>query len=417
MKTKLIFLFLFIFLISPDAIFPYPWDGYAITGIRRLYRLELIMSGALQGTKPKAGMLKPLKSVKLNLVGEKGAMLNQLPAPDPDLQKALNSLFPNMDESYSITILDITPGKKIRYARRQENRGFMPGSVAKLAVMAGLFTELSKLYPDSFEKRQELMKNRMVRGGKWAVQDSHTVPFFDPKTKNSFKRAIQESDTFNLYEWADHMISASNNGAASVVWKEALLMRAFGRSYPPTPQQEADFFKNTPKATLSEMAVAVVNEPLQAIGITKDEFRLGSFFTGGAKAYIPGSGGSSGSPYGLIKYLIAMEQGKIVDEMSSLEMKRLMFTSDRRIRYASAGVLADAAVYFKSGSLYKCKPEEGYTCEKYMGNVDNYMNSVAIIEHDDGTIYLVALMSNVLKKNSSKDHYGLAAQIDRIIRK
>ena len=417
MKTKFILLALLMIMLLPEIGFPYPYDGYAITGIRRLYRLELIMSGALQGTKPKPGMMKPLKSVKLNLPGEKGKALDQLPAPDTDLQKAINTLFPNMDESYSIAILDITPGKKIRYARRQENRGFMPGSVAKLAVMAGLFTELSKLYPDSFEKRQELMKNRMVRGGKWSVHDSHTVPFFDPKTKNSFKRAIQESDTFNLYEWADHMISASNNGAASVVWKEALLMRAFGKSYPPTPQQEADFFKNTPRATLTEMAVALVNEPLQAIGINKEEFRLGSFFTNGAKSIITGSGGSSASPYGLIKYLIAMEQGKIVDEKSSLEMKRLLFTSDRRIRYASAGVLADAAVYFKSGSLYKCKPEDGYTCEKYMGNVENYMNSVAIVEHDDGTIYMVALMSNVLKKNSSSDHYGLAAQIDRIIRK
>ncbi|MFC2102569.1 hypothetical protein ACFLS7_06200 [Bacteroidota bacterium] len=417
MKTKLILLIFLAVFLMPDAVYSYPWDGYAITGIRRLYRLELIMSGVLEGKKPVPGMMKPLKSVKLNLLIEKGAVLNTLPAPDPELQKAISSLFPNMDESYSITILDITPGKKIRYAKRQENRGFMPGSVAKLAVMAGFFTELSRIYPDSFEKRQELMKKRLVRGGKWAVHDSHTVPFFDPETKKSFKRAIQESDTFNLYEWADHMISASNNGAASVVWKEALLMRAFGKSYPPTPQQEADFFKNTPKARLTEMAVAVVNEPLQAIGITTDEFRLGSFFTGGAKAIITGSGGSSASSYGLIKYLIAMEQGKIVDEKSSLEMKRLMFTSDRRIRYASSSTLADAAVYFKSGSLYKCKPEEGYTCEKYMGNVENFMNSVAIVEHDDGTIYMVALMSNVLKKNSSKDHYGLAAQIDRIIRK
>ena len=417
MKTNLYLWILCILFLIPESGSTYPYDGYAITGIHRLYRLELIMAGALTGKLPSPGMLKPLKSVKLNLTGEAGASLNTIPTPDPDLQKAINSLFPNMDESYSIAILDITPGKKVRYARRQEARGFMPGSVAKLTVMAGLFTELKKIYPDSFEKRQELLKKRMVRGGKWAVHDSHTVPFFDPKTHNTFKRTIQESDTFNLYEWADHMISASNNGAASVVWKEALLMRAFGKSYPPTPQQEADFFKNTPKARMSEIAVAVVNEPLLAVGITKEEFRLGSFFTSGAKSIISGSGGSSGSPIGLLKYLVAMEQGKFVDEPSSLEMKRLMFTSDRRIRYAGSKALADAAVYFKSGSLYKCKQEEGYTCGKYMGNVDNYMNSVAIIEHDDGTIYIVALMSNVLKKNSANDHYALASQIDRIIRK
>ncbi|MCB0613816.1 MAG: hypothetical protein KDC75_10925, partial [Phaeodactylibacter sp.] len=78
--------------------------------------------------------------------------------------------------------------------------------------------------------------------------------------------------------------------------------------------------------------------------------------------------------------------------------------------------LTDAAVYFKSGSLYKCRPEEGYECGKYKGNVENYMNSVAIIEHPDGPTYLVALMSNVLKKNSNIDHNALASRIDKIIR-
>jgi hypothetical protein len=77
--------------------------------------------------------------------------------------------------------------------------------------------------------------------------------------------------------------------------------------------------------------------------------------------------------------------------------------------------LNQAAVYFKSGSLYKCKPEEGFTCEKYKGNVDNFMNSMAIIEQPNGTTYMVCLMSNVLRKNSNLDHLGLATSIDRII--
>jgi len=44
------------------------------------------------------------------------------------------------------------------------------------------------------------------------------------------------------------------------------------------------------------------------------------------------------------------------------------------------------------------------------------MNSVAIVEHPDGTTYLVAMMSNVLKKNSASDHMALAAAIDRMVR-
>lgn len=115
-----------------------------------------------------------------------------------------------------------------------------------------------------------------------------------------------------------------------------------------------------------------------------------------------------------MKFLVSLERGVVIDSSSSLEIKRLLYMTDRRIRYAAAPQLTSAAVYFKSGSLYSCKQEEGYTCEKYKGNVSNYMNSVAIVEHADGTTYLVVLMSNVLKKNSASDHAALSSSIDRI---
>jgi hypothetical protein len=50
-----------------------------------------------------------------------------------------------------------------------------------------------------------------------------------------------------------------------------------------------------------------------------------------------------------------------------------------------------------------------------MGNVDNYMNSVATIEAADGRIYLVALMSNVLRKNSASEHQALGTRIERLM--
>ncbi len=417
MKTLKIIIIAFLVIAFQSESMAYPYDGYKTTGIRRLLRLQLIMEGVITDKKPVAGAQKKLNDIHLNLMNSKGDSLSIFPKADPDLQKSINALFPNLDESYSLCLMDITPGRKIRYANRQEKRGFMPGSVAKLAVAAGLFNELQKLYPNSFEKRQALLKSRMVRAGKWGNYDEHTVPFFNPKTNKLTKKVVTENDTCSLYEWVDHMISVSNNAAASIVWKEAILMHAMGAQYPPSAEQEAAFFKNTSKTELKEIAMHVVNDPLRNIGITKEEFKLGSMFTREAKAMVPGEGGTSASPLGLMKYLVAMERGQIVDPASSIEIKRLMYATDKRIRYAAATSLINAAVYFKSGSLYKCKEEEGFVCGKYKGNVDNYMNSVVIVEQSDGTIYMVTLMSNVLRKNSANDHFALATKIDKIMTK
>lgn len=398
-------------------LFAYPLDGYGTTGIRRLLYLQMVLNGELKGSMPKEGALLNLEDIQLNLLGARGDSLDHFSLKDEKLQKGVNALFPNLDESYSIAVLDYTKGHPLRYATRLEKQAYQPGSVAKLVILASLFNELQQLYPDSFEKRQELLKNKFVRGGQWVNYDEHVVPFYDPETKAFTRRVIVESDVFNLYEWADHMVSASNNGAASVVWREVILIHVFGKNYPALTENEAEaYFSGETKARLSEMAVDIVNEPLRNVGISKEELRLGSFFTRTAKTFIPGGGGSLGSPVGFVKYLVAVERGKMVDEKSSLEIKRLMYSTAQRIRYASSPHLNEAAVYFKSGSLYQCQPEEGYECEKYMGNKSNYMNSVIIVEQTDGSTYMVALMSNVLKKNSAVDHNALASKIDRLIK-
>jgi hypothetical protein len=411
------FFALFMCLCFSAQAWAYPIDGFLLSGIRRLVRLQLILNGEIKDTPPIAGAQKSINDIKLNLYQTpKSDSLEMLPEPDPALQKALNAMFPNMHESYSLTLMDISPDKPIRFAKRQETRGFQPGSVGKLAVITGLFCELETLFPDSFENRRELLKTRMVRAGGWAIYDEHTVPFYDPETGKFFKRQVQEKDVFSLFEWADHMLSVSNNGAASVVWREAILMRVFGQEYLTLTEEQAEnYFKTTPKPMLSDIAIAVVNEPLRNLGITEDEWRLGLLFTRGASAYIPGKGGSIGSPQGLMKWMVALERGRILDPETSLEIKRLMYMTDRRIRYAASSSLTDAAVYFKSGSLYQCRPEEGYSCGKYKGNVTNFMNSVAIVEHGDSVIYMVALMTNVLKKNSNTDHNLLAGRIDKLL--
>ena len=395
----------------------YPIDGFQTTGIKRLKRLQLTISGELPNPGLPPGAYKSINDIKLNLVSRKKDSTESLLVVDATLQKRIDAIFPRLDKSYSVTILDITDAKNIRYAQQNETRGYQPGSVGKLAVVTGLFHQLAKIYPNSWEKRTELLKKKSVKAGNWALVDEHTVPIFNTETNKLVKRQVLASDVFSLYEWTDHMLSVSNNGAASVVWREVLLMAAFGDKYPTLTEAEADiYFKTTPKNVITDLGNDVVNLPLRELDISTDEWRLGTFFTRGANQYVGAKGGSIGSPLGLMKWMLQLEQGKVVDEKSSLEIKRLLFMTDRRIRYAQAPQLSEAAVYFKSGSLYKCDRSKGEACSKYKGNVANFMNSVAIIEHTDGTKYMVCLMTNVLRKNSASDHMYLAGSIDKAIK-
>ena len=102
-------------------------------------------------------------------------------------------------------------------------------------------------------------------------------------------------------------------------------------------------------------------------------------FTSGGSRAIPGTA-SYATPHELLRWVVHLEQGKIVDEWSSLEIKRLLYFARSRYRYASAPVLANAAVFFKSGSFFQCVPEAGFQCKQYAGNKTNIMNSVTIVE-------------------------------------
>ncbi|MFC4721801.1 serine hydrolase [Geojedonia litorea] len=397
----------------------YPIDGYAHTGIKRLKRLELLKSGELKDPNFKIpnGALKNYMDIELSLLSHKNDSLHCFFKEDKAFQQQINGLFRGLDKSYSLAVIDISDLNNIRYAHRNETSGYQPGSVGKIAVLVGLFDQLAKMYPNDFEKRLDLLRSKSVKAGVWGLTDEHTVPIFNIETNKLVKRQVIASDVFTLFEWADHMLSVSNNGAASILWREVLLMKAFGDQYPALTQEEADtYFKTTERKVLTDIGNDVVNLPLRDLGITSDEWRLGSFFTRGANTYVGDKGGSIGTPIGLMKFLVQLEQGNVIDEKSSLEMKRLMYMTDRRIRYAQAPALKEAAVYFKSGSLYKCDRSKGEACGKYMGNVQNFMNSVAIVEHPDRCKYMVVLMTNVLRKNSATDHMNLATSIDKIIR-
>ena len=203
-----------------------------------------------------------------------------------------------------------------------------------------------------------------------------------------------------------------------MVIKQLVLLRHFGTDYPPTLEQEQAYFRETTPKERSELLLDSLLTPLTRNGLDKENLRQGSFFTAEGKRRIAGTNSTS-TTRELLRYLVLMEQGKLVDVWSSLEIKRLLYMTQRRIRYASSPALADAAVYFKSGSLFRCKPEEGFVCKKYQGNVDNWMNSVAIVESPAGAprqFYLVALTSNVLRKNSAVEHQTFATRLHALLR-
>ncbi|MGB3144518.1 MAG: hypothetical protein WBB24_10440, partial [Maribacter sp.] len=218
----------------------YPIDGYEHTGIKRLKRLELIKNGEIKDAAAlPLGALKSFSEIELNLLSRQEDSAMALMQVDEAFQKEINTLFRGLDKSYSLTVLDISDPENVRYAERNETAGYQPGSVGKLAVLTGLFTQLAKIYPDSFESRTELLRTKSVKAGVWGLTDEHTIPIYNIEKNTLVKRQVIASDVFTLYEWADHMLSVSNNGAASIVWREVLLMAAFGDKYPELTQEEA----------------------------------------------------------------------------------------------------------------------------------------------------------------------------------
>lgn len=357
-----------------------------------------------------------MEDITLNLLGAPDAF----PSEDKDLSRAINGIFSYLEPEYSISLMDVTDPKNIRYAGRKEQVGYQPGSVGKIAAAVALFAELDKIYGDDWEAKRAILYTKRVRGNEFVISDHHTVPFYDIQKEKYYKRVVERSDEFSLYEWLDHMFSKSSNAAASVIMREVILLHCMDASYECASIEEmAEFFEITDRRTLGDLSEDLINCPIRDLGIEEDEWKLGGFFTHGAEKYVPRQGGSIGSTKGLMKYMYRMEQGKVIDERSSLELKRMMYMTDRRIRYAGSRAIADDAVYFKSGSLYSFKDEPGFVKKKYAGNRYNYMNSIAIVEKLDTTKkkYMVALMSNVLRKNSVNEHYGLATQLDRLIAK
>jgi hypothetical protein len=403
----------FLAVAGPQA---YPLDGAEETGINRLEAFDLARETLLTQGRLKPGALQATEQVRPRLTDQPGFTL---PPPDPKLNAALREFVGADASKYGIAIVDLSDPTAPRYGELNPDMSQNPASVGKLMVTLAFFQVLADVYPDDVEARKRVMRSTVVTADEFIVKDNHKVPIWKPGDPKVVSRPIEQGDEANLYTYFDWMLSVSSSAAAAMIQEQMLLLMHFGAEYPASPEASRAYLEDTPKAKLGSSFINAMRSSIEANGLDWNKLRQGSLFTRTGKAKVPGTN-SVATARQLLLLLTRLEQGKLVDSWSSLEIKRLLYHTDRRIRYASAPILGDSAVYFKSGSLYGCKEEAGFVCGKFMGNRMNYMSSVIIVEEEkDGRSlhYIVALLSNVLKKNSAVEHQTLGTRIHKMIRR
>ena len=392
----------------------YPLDAYEQTEILRLEAYRLAQTGQVRGRLLPPGARLESDDIQLRLIDQPDF---EIPAPDAALSASIRALLGEDADGYAIAMLDLTDPANPRYAAHNAEQNQNPGSVGKLMVGLAWFQALADAYPDDTQARDALLKNTHHVADAFIRSDSHKVPFWKPGDSEVEYRPIREGDDGNLWTWLDWMMSSSSNAAASTLMSQLVLLSHFGAEYPVSREATEKFFADTPKSKLSSIYTKAIQSPLTRNGLDVSKLRQGSFFTREGKARIPGTN-SVATPLELLRYIVKMEQGTLIDRYSSLAIKRLLYLSEGRIRYAASPALRRAALYFKSGSLYSCKEEAGFTCGKYKGNVRNYLNSVTMVETDESgrqLQYIVVLLSNVLRKDSAQVHKRLATEIHQIM--
>ncbi len=392
----------------------YPLDGYEYTGISRLEGFRLAQEGKVRGQKVPVGAMLTRQEVDIRLTDRKNF---EIPPDNPKFLSQIRNLLGREENRYGVAVLDLTDPENPRYAGHRDKAMYNPGSVSKIMVGLGLFQALADAYPDDPAARHKILKTTQVVADEFILSDHHKIPLWEPGDNRIRYRSLQKGDSANLYTYLDWMFSASSNAAAAMNQRELLLIKRFGQAYPLEAAAIDAFFQETPKGELSALLSEALHRPADRNGLDSEDLRQGGFFTWRGKQKVPGKN-SYANARSLMDYLVKMEKGTLVDEFSSRELKRFLYMTQRRIRYASSPALRESAVYFKSGSLYKCREEAGFSCGKYKGNVYNMMNSMAIVEspyHDPPLYYMAVIMSNVLRKNSAVEHQTLGTRIHRLI--
>jgi hypothetical protein len=392
----------------------YPLYGSEERGILRLQQARLAHEGIIPGRQKVAGELLPLDAVDLRL---QHAQQLELPPPDPRFTAEISSLLDPYGDAVSLAVLDLSDPDKPRYAGYRDTVPYQPGSIGKLVAAAALFQALADAWPDNLEKRYAVLRDTLVVANEIVLEDTHDVRLWDPESRTLTRRPLQIGDSATLWNWLDWMLSASSNAAASVCMQQTLLLAHFGTQYPVTEAEARRFFEETPKPALRRLLKRSMQRALHRGGIDTTQLRQGSLYTRTGKQLVPGSG-SNANDRELLVFLLKLEQGRVVDAFSSRELKRLLYVTEQRVRYAASPALNDAAVYYKSGSLYACKPERQDACPPFRGDRINMMNSVAIIESPATGAqhyYLVSLHTNLLRKDAALLHRALATRLHELI--
>lgn len=408
-------LFIVLLLLAyPPGAHTYPLDGFAYTGIKRLEYYRLMAEGKIEGRQLYPGAKLPMAKVVPRWHGPALGSLH----PDVGLGNQIRQMLGDEADRYAVAVLDLSNPAHPRYAEHNADMQANVGSVGKLLVALALFQKLADLYPQDMAARERILAQTEVRADEFINTDHHKVVFWNLESQTVETRPLRIGDQASLWEYLDWMLSASSNAAASMVMKQLILLGHFGRAYPPEPAIEAEYMSTASAAELGRILIRLMHDSLVRNDLDPGKLRQGSLFTREGQRRVIGNS-SYGNPRQLIKLLLRLESGKLVDAWSSREIKRLIYMTQKRIRYASHWDLNEAAVYFKSGSFYSCVPEPGFRCRKYRGNKVNRLASVAIIEAPAGDPqyhYLVVVMSNVLRKNSAVAHQTLAGRIHRMIK-
>jgi hypothetical protein len=403
-------------LFTAAGVLAYPLDGYEETGIRRVEGARLAHLGQAEGGFQPPGAQLPTEAVDLRLLGYPEL---EIPPPEPEFSRELTALLGEHADEYGIALLDLTDPAQPVYAEYRDDYRQNVGSVGKLLVALGYFQALADAWPDDTARRKSILRDTVITADDFSQHDHHTIRIFDVETRELTRRPMQVGDQGLAWEYLDWMLSVSSNSAAAMVQRDAMMLRQFGQAYPLSEEAIRAFWAETSGSARTRLFQETFWEPVTRNGMDLSQIRQGSFFTRNGKKFVNGGGNSYATARALMEYVLRMEQGQLVDEWSSRQIKRLLYMTERRIRYASAPELREAAVYFKSGSLYSCKDEPGFDCGAYRGNVRNYMNSVAIVEQQVGEVqlhYIVIVISNVLRENSARAHQALGGSVHRMIR-
>lgn len=411
---KYIFSTIFLLLAIPSLSHSYPLDGYDYTGIKRLEYYRLVQEGLIGGKKRPQGATLPMENVVPRWINKPEVDLS---TPDLDYSKKIKAMLGKNKSLYSVALVDLSNPDKPIYAEHNPTYRNNVGSVGKFLAGLTIFQLLADIYPNDISARERILRETIITADAFINSDHHKVPIWDIDKEKLERRALKIGDQGSLWEYLDWMMSPSSNAAASMVMKQIILLDAFGKQYPVSSEVEKEFFDTTSHADLGAIFADAMDNTMHRNGVDTEWLRQGSFFTHEGKRRVGGRQ-SYGNTRELVKLMLRLESGKVVDEFSSRELKRLLYMTQRRIRYASHPALHPSAVYFKSGSLYSCMPEEGFVCKKYSGNKKNLLASLVIVEspaENPQLHYLVIVHSNVLRVNSAVAHQTLALRIHRMI--